>query len=658
MSEPDHGPAPDQSAPSGSELARPSDVLPTSLYLLPNPARPFFPGQVAPVLLSSERWLHTVKAIQDSGTGVVGVIYVETDKLEDLAWRDLDRMGTVCRIHQVQRHEDKIHVVLAGEQRFSIADWISKEMPFQASVNYHPASGDSDTDRNAPETRAYTTAIINTIKELLPLNPLYGEELKIFLQHYHPDDPSRLADFAAALTTANTQELQDVLETVAIQPRLEKALVLIKKELEVAKAQMEIRQHVEGEIQSRQREIVLREQLKFIQKELGIQKDDKTAELERFRERLEVLNVPDDAHRRIDEELEKLSILELGSPEYSVTRNYLEWLTSLPWGLHSEDNLDLGRASQILNRDHEGLMDVKERILEFLGVGKLTGEVSGSILLLVGPPGVGKTSLGRSIAAALERKFYRFSLGGMRDEAEIKGHRRTYIGALPGKFIQAMKEVETVNPVIVLDEIDKIGASFHGDPASALLEVLDPEQNVDFLDHYLDVRFDLSKVLFVCTANQMDTIPGPLLDRMEVIQLSGYLASEKLEIARNHLIPKLTAKAGLKKTQVRFKPAAIRKIIDGYAREAGVRKLEKQLGKIVRKAVMRIVRDGESRVVVTSAEVSAYLGEPVFRDDQRLSGVGVVTRFGVDPTRRRYIGCGGNPGTAIRAQLQANGATG
>lgn len=608
-------------------LARPKDVLPSSLFLLPTPARPVFPGQIIPVLLAKDLWRETFSAVEKDGHDVVGVLYAGKKTGDDLTWEDMDRMGTVCRVHKAQESDDKIHLVLSGEKRFSIIDWVSKQAPYHAQVRYHSESGPAD----GPEVKAYITAIINTIKELLPLNPLYGEELKIFLQNFQPEDPFRLADFGASLTTADADELQQVLETVSINPRLEKALILLKKELEVAKAQMEIRQHVENEMQSRQRDVFLREQLKFIQKELGIQKDDRTAEVDKFKQRVENLELPDSVKKRIGEEIEKLSVLETGSPEYTVTRNYLDQLTGLPWNQFTADNLDLEHAETVLDRDHEGLADVKQRILEFLGVGKLKGEVVGSILLFVGPPGVGKTSLGRSIAEALGRKFYRFSLGGMRDEAEIKGHRRTYIGAMPGKFIQAIKETGSSNPVIMLDEIDKVGASFRGDPASSLLEVLDPEQNYDFLDHYLDVRYDLSKVLFIATANQLDTIPGPLLDRMEVIQLSGYLASEKQAIAQQHLLPRLLERAGLSSEQLRIDTDALLRVIDRYAREAGVRRLEKLLGKIVRKAVMKIVKGDESEVDVSVDDIPDYLGPEVFHQETQITGEGIVTGLAWTP---------------------------
>lgn len=612
---------------TGTSLARPKDMLPTALFLLPTSTRPLFPGQIVPVLLAEGKWSETIQAVQDAGPGVIGVVYSGKKDAADLTWEDMNRIGTACRVHKVQTLEGKIHLVLSAEKRFRIMDWVSKQAPYHAQVSYYPEAGAADT----PEVKAYITAIINTIKELLPLNPLYGEELKIFLQNFQPDDPFRLADFAASLTTADADELQQVLETVGISPRLEKALVLLKKELEVAKAQMEIRQHVEGEIQSRQREVFLREQLKFIQNELGIHKDDRTAEVEKFKQRIDQLDIPEAANSRIDEEMQKLSVLEAGSPEYTVTRNYLDWLTGLPWNKFTRDNLDLERAAEILDRDHAGLDDVKQRILEFLGVGKLKGEVAGSILVFTGPPGVGKTSLGRSIARALGREFYRLSLGGMRDEAEIKGHRRTYIGAMPGKFIQAIKEAGSANPIIMLDEIDKIGASFRGDPASALLEVLDPEQNSDFLDHYLDVRFDLSKVLFICTGNQLDTIPGPLLDRMEVVRLSGYLTSEKLEIAERHLLPRLIDRVGLKPDQFQIETDAVLKVIDGYAREAGVRRLEKLLAKIIRKAVMKILKDPGDAVAVVASDIEAYLGQELFLQEERISGVGAATGLAWTP---------------------------
>jgi ATP-dependent Lon protease len=326
----------------------------------------------------------------------------------------------------------------------------------------------------------------------------------------------------------------------------------------------------------------------------------------------------------VEEELQKLQVLEPTSSEYGVTRNYLDWVTSVPWGVLSVDKLDLADARQVLDRDHDGLDDVKQRIIEFLAVGAYRGEIAGSILLLVGPPGVGKTSIGKSVASALGRKFFRFSLGGMRDEAEIKGHRRTYVGAMPGKMIQALKEVEVYNPVIMLDEVDKVGVSYQGDPASALLEVLDPEQNNAFLDHYLDLRVDLSKVLFICTANQLDTIPNPLLDRMEVIRLAGYLTEEKVVIAKHHLWKRQLKKAGIPASKLKITDGALRKVVEGYAREAGVRALDKQLGRIVRKSVVSLLEDNNQKISVSVKNLETYIGEPLFKKQRPHRGVGVI----------------------------------
>ena len=610
----------DEAQPS-KRIAVAADILPTTLHLLPLSERPFFPAQVMPLVLNEDPWLPTVEAAAGSEQRVIGLILVKPDDSEHIATDDFFEVGTVARMHQLARNDGRLQFVAQGMKRFRITQWLSMIPPYVACVEY---LDDSDFV-NTEELRAYSMAVINTLKELMPLNPLYSEELKFFLSRFNTNDPSPLADFAANLTTASKEDLQDVLATAPILERMKKVIVLIKKELEVAKLQSKIRQKVEERMSEQQRLFFLREQLKIIQKELGLSKDDRTADVERFRGRLENRQLPEQARKRIDEELDKLAILETGSPEYAVTRNYLDVVTDLPWGVHSTDNLDLVHARKVLDRDHDSLDDVKDRILEFLAVGALKGEVTGSILLLAGPPGVGKTSIGRSIAAALGRKFYRLSVGGIRDEAEIKGHRRTYIGALPGKFIQAIRETQVANPIIMLDEIDKIGASYHGDPASALLEVLDPEQNSDFLDHYLDVRFDLSKVLFICTANQLDTIPAPLLDRMEVIRLAGYIASEKMAIAKHHLWPRLLERSGISAQRIKLSNATLRQIIEGYAREAGVRNLEKQLGRIVRKTAVKILQGHEGTIRIGVKELPEYLGRPVFQREVPLTGVGVVT---------------------------------
>ncbi|WP_297527415.1 endopeptidase La [Thiohalobacter sp.] len=610
------------------ELARAEDVLPTTLHLLPLTERPFFPAQGVPILMNDTPWIETVEAIGETPHHLVGLVLADAAEADHAKPIDFHGVGTVVRMHHPVRNSGKIQFIAEGLKRFRILEWLSERPPFVARVEYL-----EDILGNEDELKAYAIAIINTLKELVPMNPLYSEELKFFLNRFNPNEPSALTDFAASLTTAARDELQEILETVPVLDRMKKVLILIRKEVEVARLQTKIREQVEERMSEQQRKFFLREQLKEIQKELGIAKDDRTADLERFRERIEGLEVPEAAMARIEEEMDKLSVLESGSPEYAVTRNYLDWMTALPWGRLSEDNLDLDHARKVLDRDHDGLEDVKQRILEFLAVGHLKGEVAGSILLLVGPPGVGKTSIGRSVAEALDRRFYRFSLGGMRDEAEIKGHRRTYIGAMPGKFIQAIKEAGVANPVIMLDEIDKIGASYQGDPASALLEVLDPEQNSEFLDHYLDVRFDLSKVLFICTANQLDSIPGPLLDRMEVIRLSGYITEEKLAIAKHHLVPKLLGQAGVPRGAIQFTDAALRRIIEGYAREAGVRNLEKQIRRIIRKLAIGIVRAGgkPGRQRVSASEVERHLGKPLFSREKPFSGVGIVTGLAWTP---------------------------
>ena len=597
------------------------DVLPDTLYLMPIPSRPFFPGQVQPVAINPQEWGSTLEALGKAGQGVIGLSYVDRAEPSAVDPRQVPDIGCVVRLHRPPVAEQRGHFLAQGIRRFRIVRWLSDKPPYLVQVEYPRSQGDRDAD----EVKAYAMALIKEIRELLPLNPLYSEELKQYLANFSPNQPSLLADFSAALTTASGDNLQEILDTLPLVSRMEKVLGLLRREREVAELQGRITSQVNEKVSAQQREFFLREQLKIIQKELGISKDDRTTTVEMFQQRIEELTLPEAAARRIEEEMQKLAVLETGSPEYGVTRNYLDWATSVPWGVHTKDQLDLKHARGVLEAQHEGLADVKARILEFLAVGSFRGEISGSILLLVGPPGVGKTSIGRSVADALGREFYRFSLGGMRDEAEIKGHRRTYIGAMPGKFVQALKEVKVANPVIMLDEIDKIGSSFQGDPASALLEVLDPEQNGEFLDHYLDLRVDLSKVLFICTANQLDTIPGPLLDRMETLRLSGYVAEEKLAIARNHLWPRLLQRHGLNEEQLKINEAALKYVIDSYCREAGVRTLEKQLARIMRKSIVNLLDTGEDKLRVGKKDIDDLLGKPPFQPDKPLRGLGVAT---------------------------------
>jgi ATP-dependent Lon protease len=626
----DYG-SPDDASQAGDTAKAPAvadEVLPDTLYLIPVPQRPFFPGQVQPVAINPEEWAGTLKSVAESGQGLVGLSYVDPQQFDgdQPLPRDFPEIGCVVRLHRPpMMSESPGQFIAQGLRRFRILRWLSDKAPYRVQVEYPRSQGDRDGD----DVKAYAMAVLQAVKELLPLNPLYSEELKQYISNFNLNQPSQLADFSAALTTARGGQLQEILDTLPLQSRMQKVLELLRKEREVAELRGQISEQVNEKVSTQQREFFLKEQLKIIQKELGISKDDRTSDEERFRERLEPLTLPEAVARRIDDELEKLSVLESGSPEYGVTRNYLDWATQVPWGLNSDDNLDLEHARQVLDRDHDGLEDVKSRILEFLAVGAFRGKIAGSILLLVGPPGVGKTSIGKSVASALGRKFYRFSLGGMRDEAEIKGHRRTYIGAMPGKLVQALKEVQVANPVIMLDEIDKIGASFQGDPASALLEVLDPEQNGEFLDHYLDLRVDLSQVLFVCTANQLDTIPAPLLDRMETLRLAGYVAEEKLAIARNHLWPKQLERHGLKAEQLRINDPALKYVIESYCREAGVRHLEQQLARIMRKAIVDFMGGQGAaeapRRSIVKRDIEDMLGKPVFHREKPQRGIGVAT---------------------------------
>ncbi|CDR33515.1 Lon protease [Criblamydia sequanensis CRIB-18] len=617
---------------------------PNEIDILPILKRPFFPGMAAPIVVDPGPYYELLKQIAKSDHKCLGLVLTKKEDADiySVNFKDLYSIGVVARILRIiPMEQGGAQVILNMEKRFKISK--PKEgRPLRSTVKYH-----EDPKVITKELKAYSISIISTIKELLKLNPLFKEELQIFLSHSDFTEPGKLADFAVALTTASREELQEVLETFSIEGRVDKSLTLLKNELDLSILQNSINQKIEATISKSQKDFFLKEQLKTIKKELGIERDDKSIDREKFEQRLKNKIVPQHVREVIQEELEKLSVLEVQSAEYAISRGYLDWLTIIPWGIHSEECNNLKVAKNVLAEDHYGLEDIKERILEFIGVGKLTKGVKGSIICLSGPPGVGKTSIGRSIARALNRKFYRFSVGGMRDEAEIKGHRRTYIGAMPGKLIQALKYCQTMNPVIMLDEVDKMGSSYHGDPASALLEVLDPEQNKEFLDHYLDVRCDLSNVLFIVTANVLDTIPAPLLDRMEILRLSGYILEEKLEIAKRYLIPRNRKDMGLKAKDVNFSEDALKKIIDGYAREAGVRNFENLIKKTLRKIAVRIVQSEEEKIPqkpsskkrkkeipkphhqyrVTANNLKEYLGKPLFTSDRfyDTTPIGVAT---------------------------------
>jgi ATP-dependent Lon protease len=610
-----------ENSSEGPSLVLAGEVLPDYIPLLPVRPRPFFPGLHLPLQIPSEH-IPTIQWALENSNRTLGLVLVRDFDGPDSVGNLYD-VGVAAKILKIFKQEDgSLHVLIGCLERFRILEAREVNQRIFARVEYHYAQ----QVRADPELKAYAMAVVAALRELVQLNPLQSEAIKLFLSRSSFDDPAQLADFAASLTTATGHELQEVLAEFDIRRRIDRTLQLLHKELELSRLQQKITKQIEEQMSKQQREFFLREQLKAIKRELGLEKDPKTAEIEKFERRLRTLRLNEEARHAVREELEKLQVLEPTSPEYTVSRNYVDWLTILPWGKLSKDRFNIDRARQILDRDHYGLDDVKSRILEFIAVGRLKGNIAGSILCLVGPPGVGKTSVGRSIAASLGRKFYRFSLGGMRDEAEIKGHRRTYIGAMPGKIIQALKVVGTANPVIMLDEIDKVGASFHGDPASALLEVLDPEQNPTFRDHYLDVPFDLSNVLFITTANQLDTIPPPLLDRMEVIRLSGYILEEKLEIARRFLIPKALESHGLSGKEVVFQRDALVRLIDGWAREAGVRNLEKMIRKILRRCALKISKGHSRRIVIRPSNLEEYLGKPIYTDEELIdSRPGVVT---------------------------------
>ncbi|CAI5481703.1 unnamed protein product [Closterium sp. Yama58-4] len=547
-------------------------------------------------------------------------------------YNKLHETGTFAQVMQVIKplDGDSAQVLLMGHRRLRLTGMVAED-PLTVTVDHVK---DLPYDSNSVMIKATVMEVVSTLKDLVRHNPLYKEHIAMFVQHVGEFNASRMADFGAALTTADEPTLQSVLEELDVGKRLSLALMLLKKELELAKLQANIAKGVEEKLAGESRRYMLMEQLKAIKKELGLEKDDKTALIGRFKEKLQPFqkNCPPAAMQVIEDEMAKLQGLEASSSEFNVTRNYLDWLTSIPWGHYSEENLDVVRAQQVLDADHYGLTDVKERILEFIAVGRLKGSTHGKIICLVGPPGVGKTSIGRSIANALDRKFYRFSVGGLSDVAEIKGHRRTYVGAMPGKMVQCLKSTGVGNPLVLIDEIDKLGRGHAGDPAGALLEMLDPEQNASFLDHYLDVPLDLSKVLFVCTANMLETIPAPLLDRMEVIRLVGYISDEKTHIARGYLEPAARSGCGVKPEQVLVTDGALHSLIETYCREAGVRNLQKHIERIYRKVALKIVRregEREKRDKVSAAAASGLLedGEEDKNSSERMydeTPVGVV----------------------------------
>ncbi len=585
-------------------------ILPARLFLIPLRGKPVFPGILTPMVLSSAADVDTVeKSI--AADSFVGLVLTKTENVDNPSAGDLEEVGTAAKIvRKINLPDGGMNIFISTFKRFRTRRVLHAESPISVAVQYI-----EDENVDTPEVKALTRALLSEMKQVSEGNPLFSEEVRLSMVNI--DHPGKIADFITSILNIERGEQQKILETSDLHSRMEKVLIFIKKEQELLKIQKKIQEQLSEKISKNQREYFLKEELKAIKAELGMAVDARTSEFQRFREAVDALALQGEVKEQVEQELEKFSLMEASSPEFGVTRNYLETIVGLPWNVETVETLDIPRARQILDEDHYGLEDVKERILEYLSVRKLKQDARGSIICLVGPPGVGKTSVGRSIARALGREFFRFSVGGMRDEAEIKGHRRTYIGAMPGKIIQGLKIVKKRNPVFMIDEIDKLGVSFQGDPSSALLEVLDPEQNVAFRDHYLDLPFDVSHILFVTTANTLDSIPGPLLDRMEVIRLSGYIDQEKLAIARRYLIPRSLERSGLAKAAVRYDGAALLAVADGYAREAGLRNFEKALDRIHRKIARRSLT-GETALPLSirAEDLAGYLGKPVFLDEE------------------------------------------
>ncbi len=585
-------------------------VLPNKIPIIVLQGKPIFPGVFSPVLLTQKQDIDATDFSQEHASNHIGFLLTKEQGNPSPDITNLYETGTVAKIvKKVNLPDDGYNIFISTVKRFSVRRFIpplNQNSVLSAIVDYV-----DEKSENTEETRALTRALIAEMKVISEDNPLFSEEVRLNMVNI--DQPGRIADFIASILNIDRKAQQEVLETLDIHKRIEKVLLHIKKEQELLRIQKRIQGQINEKIEKNKREFFLREQLKEIQNELGIRKDGKHSEIDTFRKKIDALKLSDEIKKQVDSELEKFSMLETNNPEYSMQRNYLDLITRLPWNSEPPKMPTLKRAISILNRDHYGLEDVKERITEFLAVKIKKNDSRGSIICLLGPPGVGKTSIGKSIAAALGRSFFRFSVGGMRDEAEIKGHRRTYIGAMPGKILQGLKQSKSKHAVFMIDEVDKLGASYQGDPSSALLEVLDPEQNLDFRDHYLDLPFDLSQVIFVVTANTSDSIPGPLLDRMEIIRLSGYVEPEKVQIARKYLVPKSIKEHGLQQKDVIYTQKALKILASQYAREAGVRTLEKLLNRIHRKLVFSIVSESLSTPVTIDVEdVKKYLGKPYF----------------------------------------------
>jgi ATP-dependent Lon protease len=597
--------------------------VPSELPVLPLKETVVFPQSMTPLAIGQER---SVKLVEDAvdGERLLALVTVKNAEAEQPGWDDLYEIGTAAVIHKMIRVPDgTLRILVQGVQRVRLDRRLHHDPYLIGEFAEVP-----DELADTPEVEALTRNIQALFGRVISSVPYLPDELELAAANV--DDPGALSHLVASTLRLKTDEKQRLLELTDVGQRLRELSVILNRELEVVELGSKIQSQVQSEMEKGQREYFLRQQLKAIQDELG-EGDAEQAEINELRDRLGELDLPEEVRKAAERELARLEKLPSAAAEYGVIRTYLDWIATLPWNKTTQDNLDLDRARQILDEDHYDLEKVKERIIEHLAVSKLRNDASGQILCFVGPPGVGKTSLGQSIARTLERKFTRISVGGVRDEAEIRGHRRTYIGAMPGTIVRAIRDAESSNPVMLIDEIDKMGADFRGDPASAMLEVLDPEQNKGFRDHYLDLPYDLSKVLFICTANQLETIPAPLLDRMDVIHLSGYTDEEKFGIARKYLVPKQLAEHGLDPEQVAIADKALKLLAREYTREAGVRNLERRIADVCRKAAREVAEGKTTKIRVDEKKVRKWLGPRRFSGEvrKRTSDPGVATGLAV-----------------------------
>ncbi|MBD3386945.1 endopeptidase La [candidate division KSB1 bacterium] len=600
--------------------------IPEELPLLPLRDTVVFPYIVTPLVVAREK---SVKLVNDaiSGDRIIGLVSQKSAKVEDPKSDEVMTFGTAAIILRMLKFPDgSLRILVQGLARMQV-DKIKSEEPYMLA-KIHKVE---DKIKNTTRLEALKRNITFQFQKIVSLVPQLPDELQVVL--VNTKDPSKLADLIVSNLNISIAEKQSLLEMTNVEKRLERLTTYLSRELEVLEMGSEIQDKVQTEMGKSQREYYLREQLRAIQKELGIS-DDKSAELEELQNKIKAAKMSEEAEKEAMRELDRLAKMQPGAAEYTVARTYIDWMISLPWSVYAEDNLDIDSAAEVLDEDHYDLKKVKERILEYLAVRKLRTDTKGPILCFVGPPGVGKTSLGQSIARSMGRKFIRLSLGGIRDEAEIRGHRRTYIGALPGRIIQGLKNAESKNPIFMLDEVDKIGQDFRGDPSSALLEVLDPQQNHAFSDHYLDVPFDLSKVMFITTANVLHTIPSALLDRMEVLELPGYIAEEKLQIAFKYLIPRQIKENGLKKKHIRFTKSAVRKVIQNYTREAGVRNLERELATICRKVARDVAQGRDEKRAIKPENLADMLGPVKIHSEvaERIKEPGVATGLSWTPS--------------------------